>query len=158
MTGAVAEPQNVWQEGAGREGAQSGHPPSWGAASKASKGGVKGCEGAPHKSQDAGVLRVLPRTSANCLLIPESWMQVRNHQSGDQRRRRYAQGSQSGAGGVCSLQRALLTHGSGDTWCRLSEQLASVPGKQRDEPGFLEEKLKPSKVGHPQSNGGPSCC
>ena len=63
-----------------------------------------------------------------------------------------------GRGGVCSLRRALLTHWSGDTWCRQSEQLASVPGKQRDEPGFLEEKLKPSKVGHPQSNGGPSRC
>lgn len=30
-----------------------------------------------------------------------------------------------------------------------------MPEKERDEPGFLVEKLKPSEVGHPQKQRGP---
>lgn len=62
---------------------------------------------------------------------------------------------QSGAWGCVFLEEGPADTLMGDTWCRLSEQLASVPGKQQDEPGFLEEKLKPSKLGHPQKQWGP---
>ena len=51
---------------------------------KPAKEESRGRGGAPHRGQAAGVLRVLPSTNANYLLIPESWTQVRNNQFGNQ--------------------------------------------------------------------------